>query len=243
MLVILHMKIHRSHVIIFLSVAIAAVLVSVVGTAPVSSEETLECQIGKTFGLTVKPGTLVWTEGKRETGLRTAIPSHEVVFLASSGPNSGSDMYRAQVRVRPGERLVFAGSLHNLTDSCAGDDYIIAASAHHVVVGTRALNQVRSLTIFDLRGQRFPGDDWSTAQRTLAKVTNLQRTGRLSGIGRMNVRFEKPPKDVKLMFLEENNRKSLLVELSDGAGVQQLTTIDPVTGTTRNDGVEVVKCV
>ena len=241
MLVVQYMKIHRSQVITFLSVALAAVLVSLVGTGPDSHEETLELQIGKVFGMTVKPGTLVWTQGEREAGLGTAILRSEVAFLASSGSNSGCDMYRAQVRVRPGANLVSAGSLHNLTDSCAGDDYIIAASAHHVVVGTRVLDQVRSLTIFDFGGQRFPGNDWSTLQRVLARVTDLQRTGRWSGIGRMNVRFDKPPTDVKLMFLEENNRNSLLVELSYAAGVQQLTTIDPETGVSRNDDVEVVK--
>ncbi len=235
------MKIHRSHVLTFLSVALTAVLASLVGAGPVSHEKTLELQLGKAFGMTVKPGTLVWTQGEREAGLRTATRSNEVAFLASSGSDSRCDMYRAQVRTGPGEHLVFAGSLRNLTNSCAGDDYIIAASAHHVVVGTKVQDQVRSLTIFDFRGQRFPGSDWSTLQRTLARVTDLQRTGRLSGIGRMNVRFEKPPKDVKLMFLEENNHKSLLVELSDGTGVQHLTTIDPETGISRNDDVEVVK--
>ncbi len=235
------MKIHRSQVLTFLFVALAAVLASLGGTGPVSHEEMLEIQIGKTFGMTVKPDTLVWIQGEREAGLGTATLRSEVAFLASSGSDSGCDLYRAQVRVGPGEHLVFAGSLYNLTNSCAGDDYIIAASTHHVVVGTRVQNQVRSLTIFDFSGQRFPGDDWSTLQRILARVTDLQRTGRLSGIGRMNVRFEKPPKDVKLMFLEENNRKLLLVELSYGIGVQHLTTINPETGISRNDDVVVVK--
>jgi hypothetical protein len=235
------MKVHRSHVITLLSVALAAILASLVGGGPVSYEGTLETQIGKAFGITVKPGTLVWMEGEPKASLGTATRSNEVAFLATYGSDSGCDMYRAQVRVRPGERLVYASSLHNLTNSCAGDDYVLAASAHYVVVGTRVQDQVRSLTIFDFNGQRFPNNDWSTLQRTLARVTDLQRTGRLSGIGRMNVRFKKPPKDVKLMFLEENSRKSLLVELSDGAGVQQLTTINPETGISRNDDVEAVK--
>lgn len=224
----------------FVTVALASCLYALLDGSPGSGGDTVEEQLSGATGLAVRSGSLHWVGGEPAAGLTGAVMPSEVLFLASRGQRQPADLFMARVRLGGRKRVVKATGLVNLTDSEAGDDYLVSASGRYVAVATRALQHVRSLTIFDLEGYRFPEDGtWDRLQRVLASVTNLQRTGRLFGVGRMSVRFVHPPTDIEMMILHDGGTSSLVLEWDGGDGARQLTQIDLDSGRTSNDELEV----
>ena len=111
----------------------------------------------------------------------------------SASKQEPADLYRAEVRIY-GDEIVSVKGLKNLTDTPAGDEFDLAAISNQVAVLTKALGQVRSVTVLDFKGQDTPdGDGWTPVTRFLARITDLQKTGSFSGIKKINLRFEKPP--------------------------------------------------
>jgi hypothetical protein len=239
-------RIHPSHLVAGFLITGAAIGICLLDAAPEATAgdegpAALEEQIARATGLAVTPHSVVWPVGRPDAELEPAIRGLEVLFLAAEDEGSLADLYRAEVRVGPGPTLISQTGLANLTASPHGDDYIVRASPPFVVVATRALGQVRSLTIFDLKGQQLPRDgSWSSLQRAMARVTDLQRTSRPRGCGRVNVRFGRPPEDVALTFTEKARRKVLAVEWTDHLGKQQLAAVDAATGDSEHEDLQAV---
>ena len=227
-------------------IAGATVAIYLLDTTPETEDEaagnlTIEGQIAAATGIRVAPGSVVWPAGRPDAELEPAIRGREVLFLAAEEDGAAADLYRAEVRVGPGPRLISITGQANLTTSPHGDDYIIRASPPYVVVAPRALGQVRSLTMFDLRGQQLPRDgSWTSLQRAMARVTDLQRTSRPRGCGRVNVRFRHPPEDVELTFTEKDRRQVLAVAWTDRLGKPQLAAVDVVTGASEHEDLDAV---
>ncbi|MBW2278578.1 MAG: hypothetical protein JRF63_13885, partial [Deltaproteobacteria bacterium] len=239
-------RIHPSHLIAAALIAGAAISICLLdsspddGAAPTDSH-SFEQQISSATGLWVLPRSIIWSKGRPEVELEPAIRGREVLFLAAPEQGAPADLQRAEVRVGPGPTLISITGLANLTASPHGDDYVVRASPPFVVVATRALGQVRSLTIFDLRGQALPRDgSWSALQRAMARVTDIQRTNRPRGYGRVNIRFNRPPQDVDLAFTEKDQRQVLLVEWSDRLGKPNLAGVDAASGNSEHAELEAV---
>ena len=221
-------------------VAVVAAAAGALGFADVDPAAPIAVQLGEATGLEVRPASLVWIGQTPAADFGSATRAREIVFLASRDSKGAADLYRAEVRVAPGPRIVSAGGLRNLTESPDGDDFAIAASWPHIAIATRALGQVRSITVFDVRGQALPGDgSWSALERGLGRLTDLQRTGRMSGIGRTSVRFERPPSAVDLSFASSSSKPSLLLEWADRAGQRRLANVDLAAGRTGSKEIEV----
>lgn len=220
--------------------AVAGFKATIEGQSGGGPEGGLEEQLGAATGLVVKEGGVHWLR-EPAGGLAGAIFPEEAFFLASEGPGVPADLYRAEVRLADdGARVIKVTGLVNLTDSEAGDDYQMAASGSHVAVATRALSHVRSLTIFDLDGHRYRDDEsWGRAQRLMASVTDLQRTGRARGVARRSVRFVHPPKDLEMQILDGEGEGALVLEWRSAEGERHLTQIDLSTGETRDEELEV----
>jgi len=229
-------RIHPSHLIAAALIAAAGIAICLVWSSPQSEQvadgdTSIESQVAAATGLWVLPGSAVWASGRPEAELAPAIRGREILFLAATARGEPADLFRAELRVGPGPTLISVAGMANLTESPAGDDFTVQASPPFVAVATRALGQVRSLTIFDLRGQQLPrGEGWSALQRAMARVTDLQRTSRPRGCGRVNVRFYRPPEDVELAFTERGGHKVLMVEWTDRLGKQHLAGVDAATG-------------
>jgi len=231
---------HRTRFIAVAVVAIAAAGASALRFSEVDPAAPLAAQLGQATGLEVRPASLVWVGPTPGADLDSATTAREIVFLASPEPHGAADLYRAEVRVGPGPRIVSIRGLRDLTESPDGDDFAIAAAWPHIAIATRALGQVRSITVFDVRGQQLPTDgSWSALERALGRLTDLQRTGRMSGMGRTSVRFERPPSAVDLSFTAGAGKPSLLLEWADRAGQRRLASVDLGAGRTSSKELDV----
>jgi hypothetical protein len=231
---------HRTRLVAVAIVAIVAAGAGALRFADVDPAAPLAVQLGEATRLEVRPSSLVWVGPTPAADFGSATRAREIAFLASAAPGGAADLYRAEVRVAPGPRIVSAGGLRNLTDSKDGDDFAIAAAWPHIAIATRALGQVRSITVFDVRGQPLPSDgSWSTLERALGRLTDLQRTGRTAGYGRTSVRFERPPSAVDLSFAASTEKPSLLLEWADRAGQRRLTSVDLDAGRTSSKEIVV----
>lgn len=218
---------HRTRLVAAAVVAAIGAGAGALGFADVDPAAPLAAQLGAATGLDVRPASLVWVGPTPGADLGSTVVAREIVFLASAGRGAAADLFRAEARVVPGPRIVSASGLRNLTDSRDGDDFAIAAEWPHVAVATRALGQVRSITVFDVRGQPLPEDgSWSALEKGLGRLTDLQRTGRLAGIGRVSVRFERPPSAVDLSFAAAGGKRALLLEWVDRGGQRRLASVD-----------------
>lgn len=237
--------IHRSHLVTLAVLAAAAICARLMlegpGGAGAGASTTLAGQLGRATGLVVEPANIFWTAGEPSPGFASAVGRSEVLFLARETTDAPADLYRAEVRLAPGPALIGLDGLRNLTSSPAGDEYLLEVAPPHAVVATRALGQVRSLTLFDLDGQALPRSaDWSRLQRILARAEDLQRTGRAAGLGQLNLRFVHPPREVELQLLTTGDRPTVLVEWAGRRGERRLASVDPATGKTDSAELEVV---
>jgi hypothetical protein len=237
------MRIPRHHGARFraaLAVAAVAAGAAALGFSDADPGLPIAAQVGGALGLGVRPDSLVWIGPPPEPGFSTAIEPHELAFLASKGSGRPADLYRATIALAPGPRVISASGLRNLTDSEDGDDFAIAAQWPYIAAVTRALGQVRSITVLDVRGQELPRDgSWSGLERLLGRLTDLQRAGRFGGFGRTNVRFERPPTAVDLSFAPRDGRTELLLEWADRAGARHLASVDLGAGRTASKELEV----
>jgi hypothetical protein len=221
--------------------ALAAALARIPGAPDSGATTGIETALGAATGLAVRPGSASEAAPTERGDLGRAVRGRELLFLASPAPDAPADLYLARVRTTPAGRLLGLSEPVNLTDSIDGDDSPLTVRFPFAAVATRVGGRVRSLHVFHLDGQEPPrGEDWSRLQLGLARLTDLQRTGRLAGVGRIDLRFVEPPADVVLRFQPAGETAELLVEWIDGAGRLQLTAVDPRTGATARDDLELL---
>ncbi|MDJ0762709.1 MAG: hypothetical protein QNJ97_06935 [Myxococcota bacterium] len=192
-------RVHSGHFISFFVVAIAAAGVSIArGVSDVDGvhgeTDQLEQQLSGKLNLVVQPTGVHETANKPETGLTAALKWREIVFLAAKEKQLPADLYRAEVRTVEDQGIISIRGVRNLTDTPAGDEYALVNCPPQVAVLTRALGQVRSATVFDIRGQVLSSDDgWTLLTRLTARLTDFLRTGHFQGIRKTALRFSPPP--------------------------------------------------
>jgi acyl-coenzyme A thioesterase PaaI-like protein len=186
--------------------------------------------------LEIRSTKLLFIEGSKPEGIEGALFWNEVVFLAAKAKDKPADLYRAEVRIKDGEIISVKG-LKNLTDTPAGDEYDLAAVSKQVAVLTKALGQVRSVTVLDFKGQELPpGDEWTTVTRFLARITDLKRTGSFRGIKKTNLRFEKPPSKAALSVQAINDSKERIIVSGVDNDDQDYATIIDESGIPTEEG-------
>ncbi len=105
---------------------------------------------------------------------------------------------RARVRVAPDGGVLDVAGAHDLTNTPLGDDHALVARGPHAAFATRAYGQEQSVTLFDLAGEGSQNKTSGLLDRTMAAITNLQRTGSSAGVGRVDVTFESPGRAIGL---------------------------------------------
>jgi hypothetical protein len=219
--------------------AIATVYVAV--TSDFEADSPLAEQISTATGLHISPDSVRFIEPFDAANLHSATRFHELAFLATDGKSPHRDLYLAKVKLSPGPGLIDVSSPINLTHSDAGDDYLFEIRRHLIIVSTRVLGQVRSLTIFDLRGVRFPEDeDWDTLQRTLARLTDFQKTGRWKGIAKTTVRFDNPARNADFSVVDTPDQFALSLRWTDSSQTRHAARVNLNTMKTADPGIQVL---
>lgn len=143
-----------------------------------------------------------------------------VLFLARSAGEENRDVWRCRARVTPDGSVVDIGEARNLTNTPLGDDHALVVHGWHAAFATRVYGQEQSVTVLSLGGEGDLNKAATLSERIMAAVSNLQRTGAAGGVGRLDVTFESPGRDVALQLGES----TLQIVLFGGDGRHAVTT-------------------
>jgi hypothetical protein len=126
-----------------------------------------------------------------------------VLFLARGPGEQARDVWRARVRVSPGGRAIEVRGAYDLTSTPIGDDHELVVRDDYAAFVTRAYGQEQGVTLLGLRGEGAQNKTAGFPDRTMAAITNLQRTGSAEGVARVDVTFESPARAVGLELGQE----------------------------------------
>ncbi|MDD5307365.1 MAG: hypothetical protein PHU25_08590 [Deltaproteobacteria bacterium] len=237
------MRALTSHLVTLATAAVLAAGYAFTNAAPRSDREGgggLAPALAAATGLEIRG--VPWLPEPDESPGRFGILSWHETFFVGGAPGKPADLYKAEIRVGPDDRLVAVKGLANLTNSPDGDDVLVAAAAPYVVVATRVLGQIRSLTILDLRGREVPrGGEWSLLQRLLARLTDLRESGRWAGLSRSVVRFGRPPEEVRASVVTNGLAPLVALAWKDVLGNGGSARVDPAAGRSTSPQLEVVR--
>ena len=134
--------------------------------------------------------TIVWEPSRGVVA--DAIAGRRMLFLASATPAGPRDVYRARVRVSfEGKPLELRGYT-NLTDTPIGDEHALAVAGSRAVYSTFSFDSEQAVTVLDLAGEGPQNLTESLSDKVMAAFTNLQNTGSMEGIGRVDIAFDEP---------------------------------------------------
>jgi len=125
-----------------------------------------------------------------------------VLFLARAPGEENRDVWRCRARVAPDGSVVDIAGAHDLTNTPLGDDHALVVHGRHAAFATRVYGQEQSVTILSLDGEGDRNKAATLSDRAMTAVTNLQRTGATEGVGRLDLTFESPGRDVALRLGE-----------------------------------------
>ena len=148
--------------------------------------------------------------------LADVVSGRRVLFLARRAGEDTRDVWRARARVSPEGDVVEVLDSHDLTNTPLGDDHALVVSGVHAAFATRAYGQEQSVTSLDLEGEGAQNRAEKLGDRVMAALTNLQQTGALDGIARVDVTLESPAAAVGLVLGESALTLSLYDGLYDG---------------------------
>jgi hypothetical protein len=217
-------------------IGIVAILFSFVWAVPqvkskTGDEEISSHQIRLATGLDVLPGSVFFLCQEFSSVLESLISWREIVFLAAAEKGAPSDLYRLEVRMERSTGIIAARGLKNISQSPVGDDYKVFVSPPYVMVATKLLGQVRSLTLLNFNGQTLSRDSgWTVVSGVLARLTDFQQTGRYRGVGKTTLRFAHPPKNIDISLFETEEKEVFSVSWMDRHKRLHNAFIDMVTG-------------
>jgi hypothetical protein len=123
------------------------------------------------------------------------------VFRAQEGKGEPGDLWIAQAVIARDGRVASLSGLHNLTRTSSADESSPVVMDGAVLFARSVDGEVVALEFLDLHGEA-PSDQGVRARLQRA-VTNLQQTGRWSGIGRRSYVLRSPAREVTITARED----------------------------------------
>ncbi|HZU82339.1 MAG TPA: hypothetical protein VE987_05465, partial [Polyangiaceae bacterium] len=199
------------------------------GQAPGHDLDALAQALGRSAGGAVVLGSDVrWAPS---SGLLADLTvGRWVLFLARGAGDDARDVWRARARLSPEGGVIDVYDAHNLTNTPLGDDHELVVRANHAAFATRAYGQEQSLTALDLAGEGAQNKTEAVADRAMAAMTNLQQTGSLDGVGRVDVTLESPAAAAALTLDDADLRVALYAGDPRRAGPMRAAQIDLARG-------------
>ena len=218
--------------------AVAVAMALSRGCAPSQDVAALAVLLGDAAHGTVLPEDVRWEESRgivadAESGRwvlflsRASAASVASATAAISGAPTESeatrdeatrDVWRARVRVSPEGRPLDLIEAHNLTATPLGDDHALVVRGRYAAYATRAYEQEQSVTLLDLTGEGPQDRAVAVADRAMSCITNVQRTGRCDGIGRVDVTLERAARAVGLALGDAELAIDLVEDAPSGRG-------------------------
>src|SRR5580658_6471750 len=152
-------------------------------------------------GASVEPRDLRWEPS--QGALADLVVGRWLLLLARVAGDDTRDVWRARVRVAPDGSVLQVAELHDLTNTPLGDDHELVVRGGYGAFATRAYGQEQGVTLLLLQGEGTQNKTTQLADRGMAALTNVQRTGRAAGIGRVQVTLESPGNAVGLKLGED----------------------------------------
>lgn len=200
-------------------------------TAPGRDLGLLAAALGRSAGgASVRPEDVRW---QSSGGMfADAVLGRWVLFLARAPGEDTRDVWRARVRVSPDGAAIDVRRAYDLTDTPIGDDHELVVSGEHAAFATRAYGQEQSVTVLALAGEGTQNKTATLADRVMASLTNLQRSGAAEGLGRFDVTLESPARAVGLALGADALDLSLFgVPVTAGGDLgASRTSVDLATG-------------
>lgn len=170
-------------------------------------------------------------------GTFTAPRARVRALLRARKTDEPSDIYLAATRLSPEGRLLEVTGLYNLSDTSAVDERRLIVDGQQAAWVITGGDKTLSVHLADLSGEATPELDtemaeWSGLKRWQHSITNLQKTGQESGIGRRSFKLEPPSSKTALAFSRASKEKApaLLID-ADGHAIRiPLTGSDPIDG-------------
>jgi len=218
---------------VFATFAVLGVLTALTRPSPAEpSSDGVARLLGQSSGKVVAARDFRWEPSAG--ALVDAIFGRRVLFLGSTSEGGARDVLRARVRVTFEGRPIEVRDVRNLTGTELGDDHALVVRGDRAAYATYAFGEEQSVAYLDLSGEGAQNLTVKLHDRVMAAVTNAQKTGSLSGIGRVDVTLDQPARDIGLSLGESG----LDVTLGDDSGARALH-IDAHTGelSPETDGV------
>lgn len=205
------------------------------GAAPGHDLDALARALGRSAGgATVLPADVRWEPSRGIVS--DFVVGRWVLFLARSPGEDTRDVWRARARVSPDGSVVDVADAHDLTNTPLGDDHALVMHGWNAAFATRVYGQEQSSTVLALGGEGDHNRAATLGDQVMAAISNLQRTGTLAGVGRLDVTFESPGRDIALQLGES----SLGITLFAGDARRAVTTtaarVDLASGEVTPDG-------
>ena len=197
--------------------ACALVTAALRGHAPENDPNALARAIGVATGGTVQARDIRWEPSGG--AFSDLVFGRFALALSSQTPGGPRDVWRVRVRLTPeGHPLAVTGA-HDLTGTPLGDDHALVVRGTRAAFATFAYGQEQSVTALDLSGEGAENKATTMLERLTAAITNIQQTGTIDGIGRIDVGFDAPGERVGLALGDA----SLAIDLGDPSGERHAT--------------------
>ena len=115
---------------------------------------------------------------------------HPVFFLAMK-EKEPRDLYLAWIRIAPnGTPLALsANDIYNLSRTDKADEGPLTLRGSYLAVASRSNGQITVVTVYDLKGKKPPGDEFSWLEKRMEAISNFQETGQTKGFERKTLTF------------------------------------------------------
>jgi hypothetical protein len=132
-------------------------------------------------GLSCDAQDVVWIDAPR--GIWSALRGGARAIVRASHEGEPTDLYLVDARLSPEGTVLEVGNAHNVTETSGVDESRPMIHGRTAVYTTAADGLVTGVHVFDLGGPAASSyADFSRMQRVQVSLTNLQQTGRTSGL-------------------------------------------------------------
>jgi hypothetical protein len=186
---------------------------------PDNDPASLARAIGGATGGIVQPQDVRWETTGGE--LSDLVLGRFALALSSKTAGGPRDVWRVRVHLTPEGHPLAVTSAYDLTQTPLGDDHALVVRGTRAAFATFAYGQEQSVTELELTGEGSQNKSETTLDRVTIAIQNLQNTGTLDGVGRVDVGFDAPGERIGLALGDD----ALAIDLGDTSGVRHATLV------------------